>query len=267
MPWCQIIGSYARTPFVITPYRGKSAGELKPILPSRGPCGGLLGEPCCLTVHHERERSTGPCFPVTVIYCSAHDVSFTLYPPGHVPYGREPLTPTAEGGQWITAEPVDGEDADDESLSAAVNAYRGTYFDAALDAALGLIGRREDSAGSSDLWWSTQQRRLQRGVSLLGLTSDVEVDEQHALAEILAVDTLLLTDQARQIEQKPGYRQRGKAICAVLASLRPGTWLPDRLAECGHRRGLWGAPWRWDQSSGALRRRPYRLVDTRGSPS
>lgn len=265
MSWCQIIGSNARTPFVITPYQENCTGELKPIMPSRGPCGGLLGEPCCLVVHHERDRSTGPCFPLTVVYCSAHDVSFTLYPPGHVPHGRESLTPTAEGGQWITIEPADNE-GDESPSPAAASAYRGTLFGAALDAAMGLIGRREDSVGSSDLWWSTQQRRLQRGVRLLGLTSDVGVDEQHALAEILAVDTLLLTDQARQIEQIPGYRQLGKGICAVLASLRPGIWLPDRLAECGHRRGLWGAPWRWDQSSGTLRRRPYRLVDTRGSP-
>lgn len=264
MPWCQIIGSDARTPFVVTPYRENSAGVFKPIMPARGPCGGLLGEPCCLTVHHDRARSTGPCFPLTVVYCSAHDVSFTLYPPGHVPHGRESLTPTAEGGQWVTSEPEPDEGEDVSPCGASV--FRGTYFDAALDAAMGLIGRREDSVGSSDLWWSTQQRRLQRGLTLLGLTSDVEVDEQHALAELLAVDTLLLTDQVRQLEARPGYRQQGQAICAVLASLRPGTWLPDRLAECGHRRGLWGAPWRWDQCSGTLRRRPYRLVDTRGSP-
>lgn len=233
-------------------------------MPTQGPCGGLLQEQCILAVNHERPRKTGPCFPLSVVYCAVHDVSFTLYPPGHIPYSREALTPTAEGGQRISSEPdphaVDGGEHTEASE------FRGTFFDAALDAAQGRIGRREDSAGSSDLWWSTQGRRLQRGLTLFGLTADVEMDEQHVVAEILAIDTLLLADQSRQIEQRPGYRQRGQSICAVLAALPPGAWLPDRLAECGHCRGIWGAPWRWDPRSGTLRRRPFRLVDTRGPP-
>jgi hypothetical protein len=196
-----------------------------------------------------------------VLYCATHDVSFTLYPPGHVPYGREALTPTTECGQWISAEAEDSAD-----LCSEVAAFRGTYFDAALDAAQGLIGRREDSTGSSELWWSTQGRRLERGLSLVGLSAELEIDERHAVAELLAVDTLLLTEQAGRIEVQPGYQQRGRSICAVLSELRPQSWLCDRLAECGHRRGLWGAPWRWDPQASTLRRHPYRLVDTRGPP-
>ena len=261
MPWCQIIGRDARTPFVVTPYTTDSAGKFRPSVPARGPCGRLLHEPCRIQKHHDRERSTGPGFPLRVVYCAAHDVSFTLYPPGHVPYGREALTPTTEAGQWISAEP-DEEDA----LSPEVVAFRGTSFDAALDAARGRIGRREDSAGSSALWWSTQGRRIARSLCLLGLSADLALDEQHTVAELLAVDTLLLAVQARQLAAQPGYRQRGRAVCAVLAALRPETWLCDRLAECGHRRGLWGSPWRWDPQAGTLRRQPYRLVDTRGSP-
>jgi hypothetical protein len=173
------------------------------------------------------------------------------------------LTPTTEGGQWISAEP---EPPDDGALSPEVAAFRGTYFEAALDAAQGRIGRREDSAGSSALWWSTQGRRLGRGLVLLGLSADLAMDERHTVAELLAVDTLVLAEQARQLEAQPGYRQRGRSICAVLSVLRSETWLCDRLAECGHRRGLWGEHWRWDPRSGTLRRQPYRLVDTRGSP-
>lgn len=266
MPWCQIIGDEARPPFVITPYREDGDGKLTAVLPSRGPCGGLAHEACRLTVHHRRSRSTGPCFPLTVVYCAVHDVSFTLYPPGHVPYGRESLTPTAEGGEWISAEPEEDGGCGNQAAPSPANVFRGTLFDAALDAAVGRIGRREDAAGSCELWWSTQGRRLERGLALFGLTAEVDTDERHALAEILALDTLLLGDLARQVAVRSGYRQRGQAICGVLAALRPGTWLPDRLAECGHRRGLWGQPWRWDCRSGALRLQPYRVVDTRAPP-
>ena len=253
-----------RPPFVVAPYLPAADGTLAPELPTRGPCGEGAKQRCRVAVNHRRPRSTGPCIPLTVARCAVHEKAFTLYPPGHVPYGREALTPTTEGGQWISAAP---EPEDDDGLPPSVVSFRGTYFDAALDAAQGHIGRREDSAGSSELWWSTQGRRLDRGLSLLGLSADLAVDERHAVAELLAVDTLMLTEQARQHEAQPGYRQRGQAICAVLAALRPEAWLCDRLAECGHRRGLWGAPWRWDPRAGTLRRQPYRLVDTRGSPS
>jgi hypothetical protein len=175
------------------------------------------------------------------------------------------LTPTTPEGHWITSEPDPGEHAGEPPPPAGD--FRGTLFEAALDAAQGLIGSREGSVGSSDLWWSTQGRRLERSLVLLGMTAEVDLGERHAIAEHLGVDLLLLADQARQVAAQPGYQRRGQSICAVLAALQPGAWLSDRLAECGHRRGLWGAPWRWDPRTRALRRQPYRLIDTRGSPS
>lgn len=264
MPWCQILGPNARPPFVVTEYWANASGELVPAIPSRGPCGVHLGETCRLSVHHRRVRSTGPGFPIWVLHCSAHVVWFSLYPPGHVPHGRMALTPTTAYGHWITSEP----DRDNQTVEPPPQAgdFLGTYFEAALEAAQGLIGKREDSAGSSDLWWSTQGRRLERGLALLGMTAEVDLRELHVVSELLGVDLLLLAEQARQVVVQPGYQQRGRSVCAVLAALRPGTWLSDRLAECGHRRGFWGAPWRWDPRTRALRRQPYRLIDTRGSP-
>lgn len=265
MSWCQILGPNARPPFVVTEYRANACGEQVPAIPSRGPCGAHLGEACRLSVHHRRERSTGPGFPIWVLNCSAHVVWFSLYPPGHVPHGRVALTPTTADGRWITSEPDPREHA--EELPPRAGDFRGTCFEAAVDAAQGLIGKREGSAGSSALWWSTQGRRLERSLALLGMTSEVDLGERHAVSELLGVDLLLLDEKAQQVATQPGYRQRGRSICAVLAALQPGAWLADRLAECGHRRGLWGAPWRWDPRTRALRRQPYRLIDTRGSPS
>jgi hypothetical protein len=117
-----------------------------------------MGEACRLSLHHRRERSTGPGFPLWVLHCSTHGVWFTLYPPGHVPHGRVALAPTTTDGHWITSEP----DPHDRAVELPPRAgdFRGTYFEAAMDAAQGLIGRRDGSAGSSDLWWSTQERRL-----------------------------------------------------------------------------------------------------------
>lgn len=44
--------------------------------------------PCRVGGAGWRERLTGPQYPLKVVRCRVHNVSFTLYPEGHVPYGR-----------------------------------------------------------------------------------------------------------------------------------------------------------------------------------
>jgi hypothetical protein len=56
--------------------------------------------PCHLWVDHQRARKTGPCFQLTVVHCGLHRRAFTLYPPGHVPYGRIVVAPVSSGGHW-----------------------------------------------------------------------------------------------------------------------------------------------------------------------
>lgn len=72
-------------------------------------------ERCRLSKHHERERKTGPCFPLWVMRCATHRVHFTLYPSGHVPYGRERVAPVTLAG-------LPGPD------SHGGEAWRGTFF-------------------------------------------------------------------------------------------------------------------------------------------
>ena len=43
-----------------------------------------------------RDRVTGPQYPLRKVRCRTHGRSFTLYPVGHVPYGREPVICQAE---------------------------------------------------------------------------------------------------------------------------------------------------------------------------
>ena len=45
--------------------------------------------PCRLKKHSFRARKTGPKFPLRVMYCHTHQRYFTVYPMGHIPYGRE----------------------------------------------------------------------------------------------------------------------------------------------------------------------------------
>ena len=66
-----------------------------PRFPCRGPCSSWDERPCRLASDHDRERKTGPCFPIRVMRCRVHGHGFTLYPPGHVPYGRKRLAAAA----------------------------------------------------------------------------------------------------------------------------------------------------------------------------
>ncbi len=93
-------GSTSRS-FVVTPYRPDAKGVLEPDLPTccihRVPG----GEACDLVVGHLRDRKTGPRFPLTVLRCRVHGCAFTLYPPGHVPYGRRRVAPVDLVGHAI----------------------------------------------------------------------------------------------------------------------------------------------------------------------
>ena len=87
-------------------------------------------------VDHVRERKTGPCFPLTVLVCGTHEVGFTLYPPGHVPYGRAAVARVAPDGRAI----IDG--------PSGAEVFDGTVFAAALDASKGTAWDREREGGS-----------------------------------------------------------------------------------------------------------------------
>jgi len=56
-----------------------------------------------------RKRKTGPRFPVEVLRCSSHGQYFTVYPMGHVPYGRVCMAPVDPAGYSLDVAAGDGE--------------------------------------------------------------------------------------------------------------------------------------------------------------
>lgn len=241
---CPTPGPVARPSFIVTPYEAALDGRLVPQMPRDGPCRGP-GAACRLRVHHVRERSTGPCFPLTVVRCTTHGRAFTLYPPGHVPYSRVALVRLAPSGEAVR---------DTEPFS-------GTLFEAARDAAQRVAWPRE-SPGGSDRWWGTQGRHLQRAAHLTGVAPALPVHVRQEVASLLDVDLLLLTERPARV----GYRALGRAICGVLDALYHGPCLVDRLGAAGALVGLWGEPLRVDPAMGVPRRQPFRATGTTGPP-
>jgi hypothetical protein len=237
--------------FVVTAYGLSPGAQPVPDLPSTGPCREEDGRPCRIKPHHLRNRKTGPRFPLTVVRCGTHRRAFTLYPPGHVPYGRRAIVALAPDGSPLSHAP-------DPPAQRRLSAFAHTYFDATLDAAEGRAWPRAFEGGQ-DRSWGVQGRHLDRSTRWLGVAPACTPSRTETLATALGVDTLLLTQQKRDIAGHPGYRSRGRAVRSVLEAIarRPvGTC--DRLLAAGFTAGLWGPPFRWDRPPGVLRSLAFR---------
>lgn len=238
--------------FVVTPYHPGPGDILWPEIPSEGPCASRNSLPCELNFDHRRKRSTGPCFPLTVMHCRPHKRGFTLYPPGHVPYGRVAVVAVAPDGSLIRG-------------GKRTEPFEATLFDASRDAAEGKAWHRE-YIGSTKRWWGTQLRRIVLAAKLLALAPRVPSRRREHVADILALDNLLLAEQAQQFCAASGYQQRGAAVLRILEAIPQSALLPERLVECGTRAGLWGRACRWLPQSATLRRQPFRATGTEHLP-
>ena len=66
-------------------------------------------ETCSLSIDHYRDRKTGPGFPLAVVGCRRHPICrFTLYPPGHIPYGRQAVVSCSPLGPLLQ-DPITGQ--------------------------------------------------------------------------------------------------------------------------------------------------------------
>ena len=214
------------------PYEVGKDGEVAAVLPERCALAGPA-EKCSVFVDHHRERKTGPCFPLAVVGCSEHPGSrYTLYPPGHVPYGRRSAVPCSASGPVLrsrtTGQPV----------------WEATLFAAALEAARG-IGWPGDSPCDDERRRRTQGRRLTWAGTLLGIHPTVEPRAQEQIATRLGVATMKLRDAAR--EWADSWKARGAAVVSVLEALPADGGLLGRILAAGEVAKVWASPQRWDR--------------------
>jgi len=212
-------------------------------------------EECTLVVHHRRERKTGPQIPVTVLQCRTHRRAFTLYPLGHVPYGRLAIAPVGLDGELMFSTEREPHEAPGTRLPA----WRTTLFESAFAAI------HEQTVKLTDpRWWATEPpERLARGAVIAGVHPDLSVQEADAIAFRLEIPGLVLRQAADAYERSRGRAARGRVIVDVLGQLGDRCLL-DRLLAAGACAGCWGTVTRWDAASEGAR---GRVFPGRGAPA
>lgn len=122
-------------PVVVADYQNGELLELPQDCPHRS-----HDYPCDVVLHSHRRRGTGPDHPLAVCRCRAHGVSFTVYPPGFAPYGREHLETVLSslGEHESLSEEVEATRADIISRSSRLHKATATLW--------GLLGIAQEGA-------------------------------------------------------------------------------------------------------------------------
>jgi hypothetical protein len=174
-----------------------------------------------------------------------HETAFTLYPPGHTPWGRKKWAPVAPDGAASTCE--------DGALR-----FQDTYFEAALVAAEGTVWAREKEFAEDFRNPSliTQQCHLERALRLLGLKGDPGWRE--AFAQTLFIPGQRLHEAAQAMAWSSDLSALGRVVRDLLSEI-PLFFgdLFDRLAACGAAVGLWPVLHVWRPSLRQLQRRVF----------
>ena len=228
-------------PLATTNYQADQDGTLRAVLPSR--CVYATGEQtCAIFVDHYRERKTGPRYPLAVVGCGVHGRRrYTLYPPGHYPYGRVAVVPYSASGELLL-------EADRGRPQ-----WQATLFGAAQDAKQGEVWPSEQH------WWQalstpcrrTQGRRLELAGRLTGVSPELDQRQREQIATRLGVATMRVIAEAQRWGRS--WPSRGAAIMAVLLALAVSATLGDRMGAAGAVSDLWGPPRprlvaRWEQA-------------------
>jgi len=170
--------------------------------------------------------------PLAMIRCHTHGRFHTLYPPGYVPYSRQPLLHVDALGNAIPP------DSPGEEL------FKGTLLELPGPGAEPARARDVDNEAAAAARRS-RARAGQRRVGFLGRLFGLEgatVRVQEQLAALLHIPLVLLTLAARTYAGAR-FATRREQVRGVLDALVLGPGLLWRLMEAGYRTGFFGRAW------------------------
>ncbi len=213
-------------------------------MPSAGPCQVESNSRCDLRIKDFRDRKTGPEISLCVVYCKTHDAYFTLYPPGHVPYGRTALVDLTLSGEELEQD--------------RGPPFTGTYYQAALDGEQGRAWPKESAEGSQVPRFETQKRHLTRCCTQFSILDKTNWEKA---TDAIKVAGIVLKQASEILKFHKGYRMMGSCICKIIRQITPTIQTFLGLASCGYYAGIWPEIQWWDESVGRYRRAPFRTFD------
>ncbi len=193
-------------------------------------------EPCDVVGHGYRKRKAGPEFPIATRHCREHSCYFSVYPFGHVPYGRMAMAPIEVSGFAS----VEAEREDRGGVG-----WQGTVCVAAIEAARNRRWSREgtDVEAAQPGRYGTQRRWLRRCARFLGLAGEIRQRTVERLRDFLGIDGLEHQRLRREWPMTSRLSERAQAVVAVLDLGAASTNdLDSLLDEHGLATRLWGTP-------------------------
>ncbi len=224
----------SQKPFLSAPYEIDKKGRLRPKKPSRCPLAEFGDDACNIQFEKWRRRIHGPGFDFAVFLCLSHCRSFTIYPPGWVPYGRKALVLLDHRGEVLQRVP--GECA-----------WQGTLFDAVLDGGKGFFWPEEVSLGPTKEFAQfgsrkTQRRHIAGAMRLFSLAFTDTQRMREKGAGILGMNLVSLERLATRIRDGPGLLARGRGGEEVLKTLHATGKTAKNLIRLGAGHNFWGHP-------------------------
>ena len=217
---------------------------------------------CHIVAKDWRERKFGPDFELRVLGCKAHDIFFTVYPPGWGPYLRSQIIELAPDGGVVHSdgeeevekeineqcEPVNiGENPSDAGVEAPQSRVPVQFplFRSAIDLAAGIqwptdretayAFKVSDTPGV----YRTQLRYIDKMSHFFGIAPGVDDDYQLTAALTLNIPAQEIIDSAVRARDGPSVKGVATEISRFLDKVK--TNLHHILTQ-GANANFWGTP-------------------------
>jgi hypothetical protein len=227
---------YSGRRFITLPYRAVTAGRLVADRPRQCPRGDDE-DSCKIVCHTHRDRKCGPTFPLSVLRCWTHHVTFTVYPVGWTPYARRPLVRVSFSGDDLSG------------LEEGREAWCDTAFGASVDAGARRLWPQsaaghtayETQFGKTAYGVRRTQRRHCLGINrFMGLSTDAQ-SEHLSVATLFSIEfseLSMIATNPRDGPRRINGGEKGGDLLSIVG--QPRRKLLTGFLKRGADLGYWG---------------------------
>jgi hypothetical protein len=221
--------------FVTGLYHVAKDGGIEAKIPERCPRAESDGT-CRITKFSTRKRTCGMGYPLWICICSNHNYHFTVYPPGWIPFARNPIVHLTPDGK-----PIEIVHSDSDSEEASPWSF--TMFKSVIAAAAGRLWPEEKQLGvtGSPLPVNyhgvarTQKRGIKFFMKTFGLLQQSHHKWREKVCDLLGIEMAMLQNSREKMNARsrgpPLWQVRGGQGKEILDSLTASAKTGNKLLE------------------------------------